>query len=221
MRAGAARPWVFPKWMGRCRAGGRDHQFGASRQPFSGSARLCGMTDVSAEGESARSGAFDPVTEASFAEMFARYYAPALRLATLLEGDSTRAEDVVCDAFARVYGRMRRGDIDDVAAYLRRAVVNAVRGNWRRRRTEKRHAGALVVAPVGDGFESRVVERDAVWHALASLPAGQRRVVVLRYSEDLSEAEVARLLRVKVGTVKSQGAKGLAALQTLLEVRDG
>ena len=60
-----------------------------------------------------------------------------------------------------------------------------------------------------------------MWRALRQLPPGQRRVVVLRYYEDLSETEVAGLLGVKVGTVKSQAAKGLAALHAMLEVRDG
>lgn len=167
------------------------------------------MAGVSTEGET------------SFADLFARHYAPALRLAALLEGDPTRAEDAVCDAFARVYGRIRRGGVDDVDAYLRRAVVNAVVGGWRRRQVERRHISAFVPDPAAGAFEAGVVERDAVWRALRMLPPGQRRVVVLRYYEDLSEADVAGLLRVKVGTVKSQAAKGLAALHSILEVRDG
>jgi RNA polymerase sigma-70 factor (sigma-E family) len=178
------------------------------------------MAGVSTGGERTGSAPADSVSDA-FAELFARHYLPALRLAVLLEGDQTRAEDAVCDAFARVYGRLRRGGVDDVPAYLRRAVVNAVRGSWRRRQVERRHAPALVANDAHGAFEPDVVERDAVWRALARLAPGQRRVVVLRYHEDLSEAEVARLLRVSVGTVKSQAAKGLAALHTILEVRDG
>jgi len=159
--------------------------------------------------------------DASFADVFAQHYAPALRLAALLEGDLTRAEDAVCDAFARVYARVRRGGVDDVAPYIRQSVVNAVRGGWRRREVERRHAATLVTAQSAGEFEAGVVDRDEVWRALAALPPGQRRAVVLRYYEDLPEAEVARLLRVSVGTVKSQAAKGLAALQSILEVRDG
>jgi RNA polymerase sigma-70 factor (sigma-E family) len=163
----------------------------------------------------------DPARESSFAEVFAKHYAPALRLAALLDGDPTRAEDAVCDAFARVYGRLRRGGVDDVGPYVRQAVVNAVRGGWRRRQIERRHADAVVVGAPAAAFDVGVVERDEVWRALRQLPPGQRRVVVLRYYEDLSEAEVAGLLGVKVGTVKSQAAKGLAALHAMLEVRDG
>ncbi len=177
------------------------------------------MAGVSTEG--GRVEVPDPTRDGSFAELFARHYAPALRLAALLEGDPTRAEDAVCDAFARVYGRLKRGGVDDVTPYLRQAVVNAVRGGWRRRQVERRNAGSLLPAVTTDPFESVVVERDEIWHALRQLPPGQRRVVVLRYYEDLSEAEVARLLHVKVGTVKSQAARGLAALHELLEVRDG
>jgi RNA polymerase sigma-70 factor (sigma-E family) len=177
------------------------------------------MAGVSTEGGRVESS--DPTRELAFAELFARHYAPALKLAALLEGDPTRAEDAVCDAFARVYGRVRRGGVDDVGAYLRQAVVNAVRGGWRRRQVEHRHTNAFVVDATAGSFESGVVVRDELWNALRRLPPGQRRVVVLRYYEDLSEAEVARLLHVRVGTVKSQAAKGLAALQTILEVRDG
>jgi len=176
------------------------------------------MTGVSTEGERVDE---TPARDLSFADLFARHYAPALRLAALLEGDPTRAEDAVCDAFARVYARVRRGAVDDPAPYLRQAIVNAVRGGWRRRAVERKHAAALAaVEPVGE-FEAGVVDRDTVWRALARLPPGQRRVVVLRYYEDLPEAEVARLLRVSAGTVKSQAAKGLAALHSILEVRDG
>jgi RNA polymerase sigma-70 factor (sigma-E family) len=178
------------------------------------------MAGVSTEGE--RVEVPGRPRDVTFAELFAQHYAPSLMLAALLEGDATRAEDAVCDAFARVYGRLRRGGVDDVAPYLRQAVVNAVRGGWRRRQVERRHAGGLVAAvTTSEPFDSQVVERDAVWRALRQLPPGQRRVVVLRYFEDLSEAEVARLLHVKVGTVKSQAAKGLAALHSILEVRDG
>ena len=177
------------------------------------------MAGVSTEG--GRVEVPDPARDLAFDEIFARHYAASLRLAALLEGDPTRAEDAVCDAFARVYGRLRKGGVDDVGPYLRQAVVNAVRGGWRKRQVERRHTNAVVIDVGADTFETSVVERDAVWQALRRLPPGQRRVVVLRYYEDISEAEVARLLNVKVGTVKSQAAKGLAALQTMLEAGDG
>jgi RNA polymerase sigma-70 factor, ECF subfamily len=194
------------------------------RQRFAAPPRLGSMAGVSTEGGRVEVPGSDPsgsARDVPFAELFAKHYAPALRLAALLEGDPTRAEDAVCDAFARVYGRLRRGGVEDVSSYLRQAVVNAVRGGWRRRQVERRHATAFEASALVPAFETEVVERDAVWSALRRLPAGQRRVVVLRYYEDLSESEVARLFRVTVGTVKSQAAKGLAALHSILEVRDG
>jgi len=179
------------------------------------------MVPVSTDGQPVPEEPADTDSSAAFAELFAQHYAAALRLAALLEGDRARAEDIVCDVFARVYGRLHRGQVSDVSPYIRRAVVNAVRGGWRRRQVERRHASAWAEVDGRDALETIVVERDAVWRALQQLPPGRRRVVVLRYYEDLSEAEVARLLRISVGTVKSQAAKGLAALQTLLEVHDG
>jgi len=159
--------------------------------------------------------------DSAFGEFFASHYGPAFRLASLLEGDASLGEDAVCDAFARIYGRMVRGGVGDVERYLRQAVVNAVRGGWRKRQVERRHARTLVRNPGVRDVEADVVQRDELWGALRRLPPGQRRVVVLRFYEDLPEAEVARLLQVTVGTVKSQAAKGLAALRTMLEVRDG
>jgi RNA polymerase sigma-70 factor (sigma-E family) len=160
--------------------------------------------------------------DGSFGAFFAAHYHPALRLAALLSGDQSRAEDAVCDAFAKVYARWRRGGIDNVDAYLRQAVVNTLRSGWRRRAVEQRtDAGVRQLVrsahAAAAGFEQRVVERDAIWAALAELSDGQRRVLVLRYYEDLSEIEIARLLGIAVGTVKSQAARGLARLQRLLD----
>ena len=128
--------------------------------------------------------------------------------------------DLLVSAFARTYGKWRAGQVSNVDAYVRQAIVNAVRGAWRRRLVERRHADALERQAVDDAyapsFEGRMVERADVWDALRRLSPGQRRVVVLRYYEDLDVSEVARLLGVSVGTVKSQAAKGLAALQSML-----
>jgi DNA-directed RNA polymerase specialized sigma24 family protein len=124
------------------------------------------MGGVSTEGERVETpGA---TRDVPFAELFAKHYAPALRLAALLEGDPTRAEDAVCDAFARVYGRLRRGGVEDVSPYLRQAVVNAVRGGWRRRQVERRYVGAFEADSLVPAFELEVVERDEVWWRAAT-----------------------------------------------------
>jgi RNA polymerase sigma-70 factor (sigma-E family) len=168
----------------------------------------------------ARAAERDDADDRTFSAFFEAHYQPALRLAALLTGNNGYAEDVVCDAFAKVYARWRRGGVDDVEAYLRRAVVNTLRSRWRRNALETRKDASVRTAAgtphASAGFEHNVVERDAVWAALDRLPVGQRRVVVLRYYEDLSESEVAQLLDIAPGTVKSQGARGLVALQQML-----
>ncbi|MER7893715.1 SigE family RNA polymerase sigma factor [Micromonospora sp. NPDC094482] len=138
-----------------------------------------------------------------------------IRLAMLLTGDRWRAEELLQDSLVKVYERWRRlSRLDDLHAYLRRALVNNHTSNWRRRRRESLVADVPDrVAPAGDlGPDAVVVRR-----ALMSLPAKQRAVVVLRHYEDLTEREVARVLGCSVGTVKSQNARALDKLRHLLD----
>ncbi|WP_158847090.1 SigE family RNA polymerase sigma factor [Saccharothrix deserti] len=135
------------------------------------------------------------------------------RTAYLLCGDWHRAEDLVQTALAKLYvawPRVRRDASPD--AYARKVLVRAAiddsRRAFRRRETV---VDAVPDTPVPGAASDLDVRR-----ALASLPAGQRTVVVLRYWEDLSVTETARLLGRTEGTVKSQAAKGLAALRDLL-----
>jgi len=159
---------------------------------------------------------------AIFDEVFEAHYRPVLRLAVLLVGDQETAEDLVADAYARVYVKWRRGGVTDVEAYLRRSVVNAVKSMWRRR-TVGRRVERLVTQATFDAdpraLETIVVERNELLTALAALPPGQRQCVVLRYYQDLSEAQTAALIGVAIGTVKSQTAKGLARLASIMEER--
>jgi RNA polymerase sigma-70 factor (sigma-E family) len=158
----------------------------------------------------------------TFDELFEAHYRPALRLAVLLVGDQTAAEDLVADAYVRVFVRWRRGGVTNVEAYLRRAVVNAVKNTWRRR-TVGRRVDRLVAQATFDAdpraLDTIVVERDELLTALNALPPGQRHCVVLRYYEDLSEAQTAAMLGIAIGTVKSQTAKGLARLASIMEER--
>ncbi|HEX4492652.1 MAG TPA: SigE family RNA polymerase sigma factor [Acidimicrobiia bacterium] len=164
---------------------------------------------------------FGPVeSEPSFDELFETHYRSALRLAVLLVGDQASAEDLVADAYVRVYVQWRRGRVSNVEAYLRRAVVNAVKNAWRRRSVARRFE-RLVTQSTFDAdpraLDTLVVERDELLAALHSLPPGQRQCIVLRYYEDLSEAQTAAMLGIAVGTVKSQTAKGLARLASIME----
>jgi RNA polymerase sigma-70 factor (sigma-E family) len=135
------------------------------------------------------------------------------RTAYLLCGDWHRAEDVVQIALTKLYvvwPRVRRGGTVD--AYARKVLVRSAIDEGRRGFFRREEA----VADVPDVSVSSTAPDLDVQRALAALPMGQRTVVVLRYWEDLSVTEVARLLGRTEGTVKSQAAKGLATLRTLL-----
>jgi RNA polymerase sigma-70 factor (sigma-E family) len=154
---------------------------------------------------------------ASFAAVFNAHHRQAVRLAYLLTSDPHQAEDIVAEAFAKVYVRWQRGDVRDVGAYLRRAVANEANSKLRRRYLERREAQRRA----GDERGVRTVDDDAadhdqVWQAIQRLPDRQRKAVVLRYYEDLSEAETAEILGCSVGTVKSQVSRGLTRMQELM-----
>jgi RNA polymerase sigma-70 factor (sigma-E family) len=153
-----------------------------------------------------------------YGALYASHLEPLLRFAWLVCGDRHQAEDVVAEAFARVLPQWRRGRVYDPSAYLRRSVVNEAASRGRRRvlevREERRRSGH------GRGarhLDEQVAERDVVVRALRRLPVRQRAVLVLRYYDDLPEADVADILGVSVGTVKSHAARGLERLRNELE----
>lgn len=153
-----------------------------------------------------------------FAVVYAQHRDAMVRLAFLLTSDEHRAEELVADAFSRVWQRWRAGEVHDVRPYLRRAVVNAANSRLRRRYLERRHARRVA----GDGrgvvqLDEAAAARDEVWQAIRRLPERQRQVIVLRFYEDLTVAETAHLLGVSEGTVKSQSAKAFDRLGAVLE----
>jgi RNA polymerase sigma-70 factor (sigma-E family) len=133
----------------------------------------------------------------------------------LCGGDWHRAEDLVQTTLTKVYmawPRLRRdGSVD---AYSRKVMVRSAIDESRR--AFRRRESVVEELPEVAGPPNGVDEAVDVRRALAQLPAGQRAVVVLRYWEDLSVTETAALLGRSEGTVKSQAAKGLAALRRLL-----
>lgn len=138
----------------------------------------------------------------------------------LCGGDWHRAEDLVQTTLTKIYvawPRIRRdGSID---AYSRKIMVRAAIDESRR--AFRRRESVVEQLPESPVHGSSVEEAVDVRRALAHLPAGQRAVVVLRYWEDLSVADTAHALGRSEGTVKSQAAKGLAALRRLLDDRAG
>jgi RNA polymerase sigma-70 factor (sigma-E family) len=135
------------------------------------------------------------------------------RFGFLLTSDWALAEDLVQTAFSRAYPRWSRIESDAPEAYVKKVMVNTWSSWWRRRWRGELPAASLPDVATGDPYAA-VDRRHAVKSALAGLPHRQRLVLVLRYHEDLSEQQVAELLGISVGTVKSQAAKALAKLRS-------
>ena len=146
----------------------------------------------------------------AFREFFAAQYAPLRRLGFLLTGSWDAGEELAQEALVRTWGAWRRARGQPVA-YARRVLVNHHRSLLRRLMVEARHRGRLGRE---DAFQPDLGEDAMVlWAAVRRLSPRQRAVLVLRYHEDLTEAEVARLLGMPVGTVKSLHHRALARLR--------
>jgi RNA polymerase sigma-70 factor (sigma-E family) len=138
------------------------------------------------------------------------------RTAYLLVGDWAAAEDLVQTALMKTYLAWRRlGGITAVEPYTRRVLINTATSGWRRHWRGERPTAELPDMPGADRSEEWA-ERDRVWQVVRTLPARQRAILVLRFYEDLTEAETARLLEISVGTVKSQTARAMATLRQRL-----
>jgi RNA polymerase sigma-70 factor (sigma-E family) len=149
-------------------------------------------------------------------ELVAMHHLRLIRLGYMLCGDVSNAEDLVADAYALAWPKIRNGEVSDPAAYLRRCVVNGAASWKRRRQVARRHdvVNSKAVA-IGEPM-GRIDDLGFLDTSLRSLPLAQRQVVVLRYLEDLSEAETARVLGIPIGTVKSRAARALIALRLAL-----
>jgi RNA polymerase sigma-70 factor (sigma-E family) len=154
------------------------------------------------------------VADRSEFDAFVVARSPALlRTAYLLTHDRAAAEDLVQVALTRAWVAWGRVGADP-GPYVRKVLVNAHTSAWRRRWRGELPSAQLPESSASATDTTDVVdERDAVWTALGRLPRRQRAVVVLRYFEDLTEAQTAALLGVSVGTVKSQTSKALARLR--------
>jgi RNA polymerase sigma-70 factor (sigma-E family) len=136
-----------------------------------------------------------------------------LRTAYLLVQDWAAAEDLTQAALVKAWLAWPRLD-DNPEAYVRKIIVTTHVSWWRRRgRHRELITGQPPERPDAASATDAVDERDAVWRALGRLPAGQRAVVVLRYFEDMTEAQVAGILGCSAGTVKSQTSRALARLR--------
>ncbi len=137
-----------------------------------------------------------------------------LRLAYLLMGDPHRAQDLLQHVLAGAYVAWPR--ITDPDHYVRRALANGRRSWWRRRGRDDLPTAALPELPAPGDRHAEVDARGAMWQALGALPTRQRAVLVLRYYEDCSDEEIARVLGTSRATVRSQAHRGLKTLAVRL-----
>ncbi|MEV6165413.1 SigE family RNA polymerase sigma factor [Streptomyces sp. NPDC052052] len=148
---------------------------------------------------------------------FVRARGPVLlRTARSLTASPSDAEDLLQTALTKTYAAWER--IEDHRAldgYVRRTLVNTRTSQWRKRRIDEFACEELPEpeSSAGPDPAEQQVLHDAMWRAVLKLPDRQRAMVVLRYYEDLSEAQTAEVLGVSVGTVKSAVSRALGRLR--------
>jgi RNA polymerase sigma-70 factor (sigma-E family) len=142
-----------------------------------------------------------------------------LHIAIALTGSRADGEDLLQAALERLVRRWRTIAPDYAASYVRRTLYNLAADGWRRRGAWRRASALLRTQDAAPGTDAvaEVDLRDALVRLLVQLPPRQRAVIVLRYWEQLSEAETAALLGCTAGTVKSASSRGLQRLRQLAE----
>lgn len=153
--------------------------------------------------------------EPRLAGLYGRYAADTVRVAFLLTGEQHTAEDIVQDAFVRLFSRFQElRNPDAFETYLRRTVLNLSRDRFRRLKLERDHA-ARQTASVSSaiGISSQVESRELIRAALQKLPHRQRAVLVLRFYTDLSEQQTAEVMQCSVAAVKSLTVRATASVR--------
>ena len=149
-----------------------------------------------------------PPAGRSVAELFSRHRRRLLGLAAAVTLDRSVADEIVQEAFAGLTSRIDA--VRDPEAYLQRSVINLAIGVVRRRE----RARSVVLRPLEP---SDIPEIDELWDVVADLPVQQRAVVVLRFWEDLSQQQIANVLSIPLGSVKSTLHRALLALKDKLQ----
>ncbi|GCB50511.1 RNA polymerase sigma factor [Streptomyces sp. NL15-2K] len=161
--------------------------------------------------------------EAGLARLFELHYSSMLRLAVLLGADDP--ENVVAEAYYQIYRKWRRlRDVEAAEAYLRSTVCNLTRMRIRHLQVARKHVENPPNLPVEAvaSAESTALLRDdqrVLVDALQQLPARQREALVLRHWLGLKESEIAAVMGISGGSVKTHTARGIAALTQAMEAR--
>ncbi len=151
--------------------------------------------------------------------IYSEHYRSLVRLAAFLVRDNATAEEVVQDSFVAMHGAWRRlRDTDKALSYLRQSVVNRSRSVLRHRIVvDKNTPKPPPDMPSAEHGAIIQLERSAVVTALRALPERQREALVLRYYGDMSEAQIASVMGISRGAVKSHTARAMSALRVVLE----
>jgi RNA polymerase sigma-70 factor (sigma-E family) len=151
-----------------------------------------------------------------FSRFFAAESERLRRLGIFLTADPHRATELAQEALARTYRHWGRIQGDDPAAYARRILINLVRSQHRRDVLRRRHEEREPAEPTEEA-NGRIDDWLRITEALKLLPHARRAAIVLRFYEDMSEKDIARVLDRPLGTVKSDLHRGLRSLRRVLE----
>ena len=152
-------------------------------------------------------------------EFRAFYFSQSARLkaiALLMCGDAGRAEELAQEALLRAYRAWPRIRDEDPGPYVRTALVNLCRTDYRRKLLERKHQEEHH-EDTGTSYDTTIAEAMRLADALRALPPIRKAVIVLRYYEDLPEAEIARILDRPLNTIKSDIRRALQTLRPLLQ----
>jgi len=219
--AGLAR---FKDWLQEHTAADEDHEHGATRtKPDDAAAAVATLIRADAEAPPVP---FRPMpaklelsADQAVTQLYAGHYRSLVRLAVLLVRDEPTAEEIVQECFIVMHDSWHRLREEDKAlSYLRQAVVNRSRSALRHRSVVDRNAPKPAPdMPAAEQGAMSLLERSAVIKALRGLPDRQREALVLRYYADMSEAQIAEMMKISKGAVKSHTARGMASLRAALE----
>jgi RNA polymerase sigma-70 factor (sigma-E family) len=146
---------------------------------------------------------------------FQAEYPTLLRFAYFVTGDASTAEDVVQDAFVRIYRAGGQVEREGFHAYARKTIVNLHRSGFRRAARER---AAQAEETVSSDTAANAL-RDEMWNAIQTLSPRQRAVIALRFYEDMKERDVAHVLGMSLGSVKKHGDRAMAKLREHLGAR--
>jgi RNA polymerase sigma-70 factor (sigma-E family) len=174
---------------------------------------MTGLRRRAPESSTVTTGNEFPSADEAIDELYRQTHVRTVRLAVMLTGDPGVAEELVQEAFVRVWRSWDRiRNTEAARAYLRKTLVNPSTSYLRRRTLEVRHR----IRRVDDAVQIDPDARIDLLRAVAKLPPRQRACVALRFYEDLSESQTAELLGISVGAVKSQTFKALQRLETFV-----